>query len=268
MFSYYDDDNVRYGKSPVLVENSSRPPTLPKTGVSSLSPPPSELPSVSLDPPSVLPSRESCGKSVIPSASLDLPSVLPRRETRRETRRKSVTPPAPSDPPSVLPSRETRGKSMTPSMSSLASSILPSRDFGQPPPTTTALPTSLSLSPGEKLYIRNSRKIRGQMGSTYGWFELEDAASPLKPPSIKGAIPNDLLVNKLGSGEIRIWLWTADGDWRPINIGEQHPLLPTHYLIINNGKPRWVTRQTVATYACRVKHVCFKPEPSSIEADF
>lgn len=139
---------------------------------------------------------------------------------------------------------------------------LPSISPSPPAPSTPH--ASLSLAPsGGKSYIRNSRKIRGQTGSIYGWFESEDTNSLAKPPSIKEVIPNDLFIHKPLSGEVQIWLWTTEGVWRPIKVGELHPFLPTHCLIINNGKPRWVTRQTVATYACRGKTVRFKPELTS-----
>ena len=171
----------------------------------------------------------------------------------------SVSPATSSFSSSVLPGKETCQPSVSPSMdTNPSSSSLPSSSPSAPP--------SLSFPLSEKSYVRHSRKIRGQAGGIYGWFESEDVNPLSKPPSIKGIIPNDLFIHNV-SGEIQIWLWTAKGDWRHVIVGEPHPLLPTHCLIINNGKPRWVTRQTVATYACRGKRVRFEPRPSSTEGD-
>ncbi|KAF8329244.1 hypothetical protein F5887DRAFT_118925 [Amanita rubescens] len=167
----------------------------------------------------------------------EAPSALPTIESK--------LPPASLPPP--LPRLDTKPRTLLPP-------VFPRIMETQSP----AISSPLSVLRPPSSYIRNSRKIREQKGHIYGWFESEGTSSLDMPPLLREAIPNDLFVHRPDSGEIQIWLWSAENLWRPIQVGASHPLLPTHRLIINNGKPRWVTRQTVAAYASRSKHLLSK----------
>lgn len=123
------------------------------------------------------------------------------------------------------------------------------------PPTSVVAESGLSSSSESRISSRQERKIRGQDGIYYGWF-ISTSSRPIDQPGVDGGTgqESDVFVHIHGFGK-QIWLRSRSGTWLPIQCGHRHPLLDTHRLVLNgNGEPRWVTRQTMVTYASREKN--------------
>ncbi len=103
---------------------------------------------------------------------------------------------------------------------------------------------------------RMDRKIRGLKDTYYGWFSSSGPV-PIDIPCVNGTDvqENDVFIHRVhGKAEHQIWLMGLTDLWQPIQWGHIHPSLPSYRLIINaDGEPRWVTRQTMITYASRAK---------------
>lgn len=103
---------------------------------------------------------------------------------------------------------------------------------------------------------RTERKVRGLNDTYYGWFRSSGPV-PIDFPCVNEADArvNDVFVHEVhGNAEQQIWLKGLKGLWQPIQWGHVHPSLPSYRLIANpSGEPRWVTRQTMLTYASRGK---------------
>jgi hypothetical protein len=116
-------------------------------------------------------------------------------------------------------------------------------------------PNINAAAPDRSCSGRMERKIRGLKDTYYGWFRSSGPV-PIGFPCVNGADAqeNDVFVHIHGTGERQIWLKGLRDFWQPIQCGHIHPSLPSYRLIVNvNGEPRWVTRQTMVTYASRGK---------------
>ncbi|KAF8325701.1 hypothetical protein F5887DRAFT_1085302 [Amanita rubescens] len=123
-----------------------------------------------------------------------------------------------------------------------------------PEPASGVAGSGLSSSSGDHVSPRQERKIRGQNDVYYGWF-ISTGSRPIDQPVVGAgaAQESDVFVHVHDFGR-QIWLRSPSSAWLPIQCGHQHPLLATHRFILNaNGEPRWVTRQTMVTYASREK---------------
>ncbi|OBZ66265.1 hypothetical protein A0H81_13762 [Grifola frondosa] len=77
-------------------------------------------------------------------------------------------------------------------------------------------------------------------------------SGPLTTPSVPSAQPGDLFLHTHQDGSRQIWIRTYTPDWVPVKEEHPHPSLTKYVLrILANGEPRWVTRQTMATYKGR-----------------
>lgn len=124
-----------------------------------------------------------------------------------------------------------------------------------PEPASVVAGSGLSSSSESHISPRQERKIRGQNDVYYGWF-ISTGSRPIDQPVLGAgaARESDVFVHVHDVGR-QIWLRSPSSAWLSIQCGHQHPLLATHRLILNaNGEPRWVTRQTMVTYASREKN--------------
>jgi hypothetical protein len=121
-------------------------------------------------------------------------------------------------------------------------------------PASAVAGSGPSSSSENHISPRQERKVRGQNDVYYGWF-ISTGSMPIDQPVVgTGAAHEfDVFVHVHDVGR-QIWLKSPSSAWLSIQCGHQHPLLATHRLILNaNGEPRWVTRQTMITYASREK---------------
>jgi hypothetical protein len=84
-----------------------------------------------------------------------------------------------------------------------------------------------------------------------GWHHSEGDAALEHPSPCDDVELGDLFVHAHGTS-VQVWM-RSDNGWDVIRAGHAHPSLIDHRLLIKDGKPSWVTRQTVATYSYRKK---------------
>ncbi|KAH9931492.1 uncharacterized protein B0H18DRAFT_989616 [Fomitopsis serialis] len=64
----------------------------------------------------------------------------------------------------------------------------------------------------------------------------------------------DLFINYFGDGQIQVWLRRDPPSWTKVNDSHPHPTIEGYVLrILDNGEPRWVTKETYRTYLGRDK---------------
>lgn len=124
-----------------------------------------------------------------------------------------------------------------------------------PKPSTKVERTpELDGTPPRKLVCsrRREKKIRG-LEVLMGWFEAKGGTELKEPCLCDDALPNDVFVHSFGRDGEQVWLLGETGVWMKVNGGREHPSIPTHRLVISEGRPSWVTRKTIATYGYRKK---------------
>jgi len=78
----------------------------------------------------------------------------------------------------------------------------------------------------------------------------------------------DIFVHAGGSFETQTWMRTAYGVWSAVSDGQPHPCLPDHrlYRASPDDRPRWIHKNTVATYKSRKKQLrACELHPSDID---
>lgn len=86
-----------------------------------------------------------------------------------------------------------------------------------------------------------------------GWFESFGQERIEGPVQCEGASCGDVFIHSCAGAEgaPQVWIRMGDGTWEAAAAGHIHPYLPCYRLVVTKGKPRWVTRKTIATYGYR-----------------
>lgn len=85
------------------------------------------------------------------------------------------------------------------------------------------------------------------------WYASEGSPLLVVPVAPTLAEVGDVYVHK-SEGEVQVWLRIDDGTWQPVGERHPHPRLKGHVLrLLDNGDPRWVTKDTFRTYLGRRK---------------
>ncbi|KAI0715219.1 hypothetical protein C8Q76DRAFT_795998 [Earliella scabrosa] len=135
-------------------------------------------------------------------------------------------------------------------------SATPDRSSGAPSPLNfTPGPSSLVSTSGsdDPVVKRCSHRIRKSTEYTV-WYASTGRDTLNAPPSIPCSRYGELYVHAVADGAVQVWLRTATSEWQSIDILHPHPYLSGYVLhILPNCEPRWVTKDTVRTYAGRAK---------------
>ncbi|KAH9914571.1 uncharacterized protein B0H18DRAFT_125385 [Fomitopsis serialis] len=113
----------------------------------------------------------------------------------------------------------------------------------------TEQPSDASMHMGP---VRHEHAIRSRAEKVV-WFASE--GPPLTAVALPPTIANvgDVYVHKT-LGSVQIWLRAASGTWLPIAEQHPHPIITGYVLrLLENGDPRWVTKETFRTYVGRQK---------------
>lgn len=93
---------------------------------------------------------------------------------------------------------------------------------------------------------RYEKKIR-DLDYVMGWF-VSEGREPIAQPFPCNAKEEDLFI-RICSANLRIQVWLKGSlGWETIAPGHKHPTLSGYGLVLTDGKPSWVTTQTIATY--------------------
>ena len=100
--------------------------------------------------------------------------------------------------------------------------------------------------------LRHDHAIRSRPEKIV-WYASEGPPIEVVPVAASLADVGDIYVHK-SEQDVQIWLRVENGTWLPVYERCSHPRLKDHVLrLLDNGDPRWVTKETFRTYLGRRK---------------
>lgn len=100
--------------------------------------------------------------------------------------------------------------------------------------------------------LRHEHAIRSRPEKII-WYASEGPPLDAVPVAPTLAEVGDVYVHK-SEGDVQVWLRIENGRWLPVSERHPHPRLKDYVLrLLDNGDPRWVTKDTFRTYLGRRK---------------